>query len=141
MEENNKQGFTIHITDSTVQLNPNATTAVQNFYGNEFAENVQSFNSPLATSNEDEQRLAVYLKDEDTFLRYKTQLTKCHSAKEVGKVVLTMRLEEPGVDKETAVSAKFIEALLPLIPNVKRGRGIDNLRCYINKAWDDRRKK
>ena len=140
MEEKTNQGFTINITDSTVQLNPQATTAVKNFYGKEFAEKVQSVDSSLAPSNDDEQRLAVYFQNEETFLRYKSLLAKCHSAKEVGKVTLSMRINELGVDEKTVVSAKFIEALLPFLPNVKRGKGIDNLRCCINKAWSDRLK-
>lgn len=84
--------------------------------------------------------MAVYFKDEETFQHYKSLLAKCHTAKEVGKVTLSMRLNEPGVDEETVVSAKFIETLLPFLPNVKKGRSIDNLRCCINKAWSERLK-
>ena len=41
---------------------------------------------------------------------------------------------EPRLDEQRVVKAEFIETLIPLIPGVEKGRGIDNLRIQINNA-------
>ena len=68
------------------------------------------------------------------------QLATCKTASSVGEVVAMMCEHEPRLTEERIVKAEFIDALLPLIPNVEKGRGIDNLRIQINNAWRERKR-
>ena len=61
-------------------------------------------------------------------------LTACQTAAEVGEAVVRMCGDEPRLDKELIVKAKFIEILVPFLVGFKqdKGKGIDNLRVSIN---------
>lgn len=141
MEENGKSNVTINISESTIQIAPNATTQQQIFYGDQFAERILQTggNAPDALT-EDEHRLAIYINKEESLRGYVASLTACQSAKEVGEVVATMCQNEEAIDSELIVKAKFIHILLPFLTHLKSGKGIDNLRIYINSAWEARKK-
>ena len=89
---------------------------------------------------EDEQRLAIYINKVESLRNYIANLTACQSAKEVGEVVATMCQNEETIYAELVVKADFIKLLLPFLTNMKSGKGIDNLRVYINDAWTARKK-
>ena len=89
---------------------------------------------------EEEQRLAIYINKVETLRGYISLLTACKTAREVGEVVATMCQNEEAIDAELIVKKEFIHLLLPFLTNVTSGRGVDNLRLYINNAWDARKK-
>lgn len=63
MEENSKSNVTFNIYGGNNQILPNATEAVQNFYGDQFADQkLHSEGESTDSTNEDEQRLAIYIK-------------------------------------------------------------------------------
>ena len=68
------------------------------------------------------------------------ELEKRAEAAEVGEVVATMCENDPDIDSDRIVKQSFIHLLLPFIPNVEKGKGIDNLRIQIDKAWKARKK-
>ena len=81
------------------------------------------------------------IKDKVKSLRgYISLLTACKKAKEVGEVVATMCQNEEAIDADLIAKKDFIHLLLPFLTNVKTGKGVDNLRLYINNAWDARKK-
>jgi hypothetical protein len=47
---------------------------------------------------------------------------------------------EPRIDEERIVTKAFIETLLPFMTGVESGKGIDNIRTYINSAWAARKR-
>lgn len=141
MEENSKSNVTFNISGGTIQIAPNATTQQQIFYGDQFAERIlQSEGKPSDALTEDEQRLAIYINKVESLRSYISNLTACKSAKEVGEVVATMCQNEEAIYAELIVKADFIKLLLPFLTHVKSGKGIDNLRIYINNAWEARKK-
>jgi hypothetical protein len=44
-------------------------------------------------------------------------------------------LDEVRIDKEN-----FIETLIPFLTGVDKGKGVDNLRIQIDKAWAERKR-
>lgn len=141
MNENDKPNIVFNIYGGNNQILPNAVKADQNYYGDQFADKMfrcEENSSEVLT--EEEQRLAIYINKVESLRGYISMLTTCHTAKEVGEVVATMCQNEEAIDAERIVKAAFIKLLLPFLRNVKRGKGIDNLRLYINKAWETRKR-
>ena len=131
----------IQIYGGNNQILPNATYAVQNFYGDELAsQNTAGESSSPAPLSPPEQRLSIYINNVDTLRGYLTQLQACKTAKEVGEVVATMCLQETTIVEELIVKQNFITLLLPFLTNVETGKSIDNLRLYINQAWEVRKR-
>ena len=141
MEENSKSNVTFNIYGGNNQILPNATEAVQNFYGDPFADKMlHPEGTPADALTEDEQRLAIYINKVESLRSYVSLLTACKAAKEVGEVVATMCQNEEAIDEVLIVKADFIKLLLPFLTKMTSGKGIDNLRTYINSAWDARKK-
>lgn len=141
MEENSKSNVTFNISGGTIQIAPNATMQQQIFYGDQFAEKMLHPEGKASDAlTEDEQRLAIYINKVESLRGYISLLTACKSAKEVGEVVATMCQNEEAIDAELIAKKDFIHLLLPFLTNVKTGKGVDNLRLYINNAWDARKK-
>ena len=139
MEQDNK-GITFNIYGGSNQILPNATEAVQNFYGDQFAkEALRKGDSDERPLTDEERRLAVYVKEE-SLRNYVAQLAVCKTAADVGEVVALMCENEPHLFEERVQKSKFIEVLLPLIPGVEKGRGIDNLRIQIYNACEERKR-
>lgn len=140
MEEDNK-GITFNIYGGSNQILPNATKAEQHFYGDQFAkEALREGADAEPTLTDDERRLAVYVEKEESLRNYVASLAACKTAAEVGEVVALMCENEPHLFEERVQKAKFIEVLLPLIPGVEKGCGIDNLRIQIYKACEERKR-
>ena len=141
MEENSKSNVTFNIYGGNNQILPNATEAVQNFYGDQFADQkLHSEGESTDAPHEDEQRLAIYINKVESLRGYISLLTACKTAKEVGEVLATMCQNEEAIDADLIARKDFIHLLLPFLTNVKTGKGVDNLRLYINNAWDARKK-
>ena len=141
MTEEAKQGITFNIHGGNNQILPNATEAKQIFYGDQFAREALRAKQPgVAPLTDDERRLLVFIENEESLRNYVAQLKVCKTAADVAEVVALMCENEPNITEERIVKAKFIETLLPLIPGVEQGRGVENLRVQINKVWSEHKR-
>lgn len=135
-----KNNIIFNISGGNNQILPNATKAEQYFYGDQFAKEALRKGAPAeAPLTDDERRLLMYVEDEKSLRNYVAGLKACKTAADVGKVVALMCENEPGLSKERIAKQEFIEKLQPLIPGVKKGKGIDNLRIQIDNAWNERK--
>ena len=139
----------ISIHDSIVQVLPNATKAVQNFYGDQFAEQIfskrevaeDSFSdaeSPEVDSPE-ARKLALYI-GEESFTAFLDQIRDCNNATDLALVVVSMLDQETKLTEEIVVRSSFIQLLLPFATNITSGRSVNNVRARINDALIARRK-
>jgi len=139
MEE--KNGITFNIYGGSNQILPNATKAEQHFYGDQFAKEALSKGAvteqPLT---DDERRLLMFVEKEESLRKYVASLAVCKTAAEVGQVVAIMCENEPHLDEVRIAKENFIETLIPFITSFERGKGIDNLRIQIDKAWQERKR-
>ena len=134
-----KNNIIFNISGGNNQILPNATKAEQHFYGDQFAKEALRNGMPaVAPLTAEERRLAVYVEKEESVRNYVASLKACKSSAEVGQVVATMCENEPHLDEVRIAKAAFIETLLPFITGVESGKGIDNLRIQIDKAWTAR---
>ena len=141
MNDNGASNCTFHIYGGNNQILPNATEAVQNFYGDEFAkQKLAEENNTTAELSEDEQALAIYINKVESLRGYITLLRSCKTARDLGEVVATMRQQEPSLTDELIVKQSFISLLLPFVPKWAKGQTIDNIRVAINNAWSARKK-
>lgn len=133
--------ITITVNGGNNQIMPNATHAEQHFHyhGTEHSPTTQ-LDDQTSASDGDRQRLSIHIEKEEDLDKYISLLSTCKKAAEVGEVVATMCENEPDIDSDRIAKQSFIRLLLPFIPNVEKGRGIDNLRIQINKAWTARKK-
>lgn len=139
MEE--KATITFNISGGNNQILPNATQAVQYFYGNEFSENAcdKESDKHCSLSSAEVQKLHVYIKDMSVLSDYVSRLGQCKTAKEIGLVVVDMILDEHvSVDQDLAAKAVFIEILKDLSPNLDKGGTTNNIRQRIQDAWSKR---
>lgn len=144
MEE--KSNCIFNISGGNIQIVPNATQAVQNFYGDQFAEEALKANANACTGNaipeltQEEKALQPYINKVENLKQYTSRLSQCTSASDIGKVVVDMRKdEEVRVDEYEMAKERFINVLLSLTPNVVSGKTVSNVRQRINDAWDRRR--
>lgn len=139
----------ISIYDSIVQVLPNATQAVQNFNGDQFAEKKLSkkevgedvfseADSPEAASPE-AKKLALYI-GEECLPAFLAQIRDCNNATELALVVVSMLDQETKLTEEIVVRSSFIQLLLPFATNITSGRSVNNIRARINDALIARRK-
>lgn len=144
----------ISIYDSIVQVLPNATKAVQNFNGDQFAEKKlskkevaedSSFDaeSPDAESPEvdspEARKLALYI-GEECLPAFLAQIRDCNNATELALVVVSMFDQETKLTEEIVVRSSFIQLLLPFAIKITSGRSVNNVRARINDALIARRK-
>lgn len=130
---------TININGGNNQILPNATEAVQNFYGDQFAEHILKKQDEDDESSTQKERLALYINKEN-INGYLAQIGECNNATELAKVVVQMCEQELRLTQEEIVKERFIRLLLPFAKRLTKGRGIDNLRARINDEWAARRK-
>ena len=136
-----KSSIIFNISGGNNQILPNATKAEQHFYGDQFAkEALRSGATTEAPLTTDERRLLVYVEKEESLRNYVASLKACKTSAEVGQLVATMCENEPRIDDERIVTKAFIETLLPFMTGVESGKGIDNIRNYINNAWAERKR-
>ena len=134
----------ISIHDSIVQVLPNATKAVQNFYGDQFAKQILSKqeaaedHSPEVASPEPK-NLALYI-SKDRIPGFLAQIRDSRNATELAKVVVSMLDQDSKLTEETVVKEIFIQLLLPFATNFTSGRSVNNVRARINDVLIARRK-
>lgn len=134
--EEEKAKMTFNISGGNVQILPNATEAVQNFnyYGTSDA--VSHYTPESTTAAPDlSSRFAIYINNVETRERYISQLKNCQSAAEVGRTVVAMVQEVPGLTFDTAKTEPFIRILLCLATSVTKGVTVENFRKAITNAW------
>lgn len=137
----NKNSIIFNISGGNNQILPNATKAEQHFYGDQFAKEALRKGAPTVEPlTEDERRLHVYVEKEESLRNYVASLSVCKTVAEVGQLVATMCENEPRIDEKRIVTKAFIETLLPFMTGVESGKGIDNIRNYINNAWAERKR-
>ena len=125
--------ITININGGNNQILPNATEAVQNFYGDQFADKILSNTVVDKELCPEVGKLSLYV-DKVNLPDYIAQLSECQNATELAKVVIYMFEQEPKLTEEEIVKERFISILLPLATKITKGRTIDNLRARINDA-------
>ena len=139
----------ISIYDSIVQVLPNATKAVQNFNGDQFAEQIFSKRevaedslseaaSPEAASPE-AKKLALYI-GKDSLPAFLAQICECNNATDLALVVVSMLDQETKLTEDVVVRSSFIQLLLPFAIKITSGRSVNNIRARINDALIARRK-
>ena len=134
----------ISIYDSIVQVLPNATKAVQNFNGDQFAEQILSKqeaaedHSPEVASPEPK-NLALYI-SKDRIPGFLAQIRDSRNATELALVVVSMLDQETKLTEEIVVRSSFIQLLLPFANKITSGRSVNNVRARINDALIARRK-
>ncbi len=148
--------MTLNIYGGNIQILPNATQAVQNFYGDEFARKVliekvhpvvpqeqqsdTEQEAPADVSDEDDCRLAIYISNEEALREYIKLLRSCRTARDLGEVVATMCQNESQINEELIVKKDFIDLLLPFLAKWAKGQTTDNIRMAINNAWAARKR-
>lgn len=133
--------ITITVNGGNNQILPNATHAEQHFHYHGVGSSPAVESEEQASSNEeDRQRLSLYINKVEDLDKYISLLASCKTASDVGEVVALMCENEPNLDSTRIAKESFIRLLLPFIPNVGKGKGIDNLRIQIDKAWTARKK-
>lgn len=148
--------MTLNIYGGNIQILPNATQAVQNFYGDEFARKVliekvhpvvpqdqqsdTEQEAPADVSDEDDCRLSIYISNEEALQGYIKLLRSCRTARDLGEVVATMCQNESQINEELIVKKDFIDLLLPFLTKWAKGKTTDNIRMAINNAWAARKK-
>lgn len=134
----------ISIHDSIVQVLPNATKAVQNFYGDQFAEQIFSKREVAEDSlseadSPEAKKLALYI-GKESFTAFLDQIRDCNNATDLALVVVSMLDQETKLTEEIVVRSSFIQLLLPFATNITSGRSVNNIRARINDALIARRK-
>jgi len=141
MMEEDKNGITLNIYGGSNQILPNATKAEQHFYGDQFAKEALRKGAGQELSlTDDERRLLMFVDKEESLRNYVAQLAVCKTAADVGQVVAMMCENESHLDEVRIAKENFIETLIPFITGVEKGKGIDNLRIQIDKAWQERKR-
>ena len=138
-----KAHIVFNISGGNNQILPNATEAVQNFnyYGEAGMEShrvseegeevpMQDSTTPNLSS-----RFAIYINKVEVRNRYIDLLKQCQSAAEVGRLVVAMVQEVPGLTIQTAKTEPFITILLALATSVHSGTTVANFRKSIDNAW------
>lgn len=112
----------ISIYDSIVQVLPNATKAVQNFNGDQFAEQILSKQETAEDSSSDAdssevaspeaKKLALYI-GKDSLPAFLDQIRDCNNATDLALLVVSMLDQEAKLTEEIVVRSSFIQLLLP----------------------------
>ncbi len=130
---------TINIYGGNNQILPNATEAVQNFYVNDHAGQLQVTQTTSASFSPEAEKLTRYFA-QDRIPGFLAQIRGCNSATELAKVVVSMLDQDSKLTEEIVVKEIFIQLLLPLATKLTTGKSINNLRARINDALIARRK-
>lgn len=148
-DKDNKATVNITITDSNVQVQPNAEKGDMIFYGDQFAPpeyRQQQATSPAEgaarhpqqpPTTEYEKRakaidtLRRRLDDKDKLEDYLQQLGNCDSASELAEVIVDMYHHEKWLTEDEIVKERFINDMRLLAPGVTKGNSVSNIRARI----------
>ena len=125
--------ITININGGNNQILPNATEAVQNFYGYQYAEKILGTPTPDSSSIPELGKLSLYI-DKVNLPGYISRIGECLNATEFARIVISIFEQESRLTEEEIVKERFIRLLLPFATKLEKGRTIDNLRARINDA-------
>lgn len=131
----------ININGGNNQILPNATEAVQNFYGCQLGKDTNAEDCSCDNLSPDALHLQPYISNVENLRHYVARLSECQSATELAQLIVAIKDREPKITEELMVKEKFIKLLLPLAPNVVKGVTIDNVRARINDAWSKKPRK
>lgn len=81
----------------------------------------------------------LYINKVEDQQRFTTLLRACDTAAEVGRVVVSIVKEVPGLTIDTAKTETFINILLGLATGVTSGVTVPNFRKAIENAWFSRK--
>lgn len=146
-DESPKASVIIHIHGNVNQILPNATRSEQIYYSDRYIEERLSGRDSVAfrdllSADVAGSPLLPYIAEVEVLRDYTRKLADCTDAKSVGRMVVEMVKDSSvRIDKDMMVKASFIERLKPMLVNLTHGTGTDNLRKYINQAWDEDRKR
>lgn len=148
---NEKPDMMINIYGGNNQIAPVASSAIQNFYGDqgdeaanqpEDSEKIENTGSmgdaePMEDTEEltdEEFHLCIYMSNVKVLKSYETYLGECTSAHELAAIVGKMLVDKncKNIDKSTVVKAAFIRLLLPFARRLTSGATVDNIRAQIN---------
>ncbi|WP_455664326.1 hypothetical protein [Phocaeicola sp.] len=127
----------ININGGNNQILPNATGAVQNFYGTEFAH--AKMLDGLAEEDEDEAvhiargTLSIYYSDAAELNDIIRRIADCRNASDLANLVVNDMHKHTILTEERMVSKDFIEALQQFL-TFKSGTSTGNIRTQINKV-------
>ena len=118
---NDKPEIEIKIFGGTNMIAPAGATAVQNFYGDQFAEVAirPEETEGIESLNDAECLLFTYVPDVKKVHEYTRLLGECATAHDLA-------------GKDTVVKGTFIEVLLPFASRLTSGAKVDNVRQQIN---------
>ena len=133
--EEEKAKMIFNISGGKVQILPNATEAIQNFNYYGTGDAVSHCTSESTAAPDLSSRLAIYINNVEVRERYISMLKSCQSAAEVGRTVVSMVQEVPGLTFDTAKTEPFINILLCLSTSVTKGITVENFRKAISNAW------
>ena len=133
--EEEKAKMIFNISGGKVQILPNATEAIQNFNYYGTGDAVSHSASESTAAPDLSSRLAIYINKVEVRERYISMLKSCQSAAEVGRTVVSMVQEVPGLTFDTAKTEPFINILLCLSTSVTKGITVENFRKAISNAW------
>lgn len=135
-----KDSIVFNFYGGTQQINPKATTAIQNFYGDRFAkEKLKEDAYDEMGLSEDGKYLARFVKDVTAMPRYLDQLAHCETTNDFAQVVVALCNNEPSVTRELVVKEEFFMRLYNLAPRVAPRTGADNIRKSVNKCLETMR--
>ncbi|MBP3470745.1 MAG: hypothetical protein J6K41_00705 [Paraprevotella sp.] len=127
----------ITINGGNNQILPNATEAVQNFYGDSLSEKQLDGIHVKEDTLPEVNKLSIYINKEN-IPGYLSQIGECQTATELAKVVVNMVEQEPNLTKEEMVKGRFISLLIPFALKLTKGTSVDNIRARIIDAWAKR---
>lgn len=134
--------MSFNIFGGNIQILPNATTAIQNFYDGRDAEaNPDGEKSGESLLTPEAAKLSIYINKVEDLNIYLAQVVACTSASQLAQVIVNMAEREPKITPEEIVKERFISLFLPITPKITSGKSIDNIRARINDAWAKRPKK
>lgn len=134
--------MSFNIFGGNIQILPNATTAIQNFYDGRDAEaNPDGEKSGESLLTPEAAKLSIYINKVEDLNIYLTQIVACTSASGLAQVIVNMAERESKITPEEIVKERFISLFLPITPKITSGKSIDNIRARINDAWAKRPKK
>lgn len=150
----------ININGGMIQVQPNVTNVVQNFYSDciikrtseasrchEYGLNAgvqdaatagdEGSAAPAPPVADVVSPLSLYIDKEDVLNAYASRLAECSLAADIALVVVDMvNNPEVKVDKTIMVKERFIKVVRQLAVKTDHGVSICNIRAQINKAWE-----
>ena len=142
MDSETHFSIVFNIYGGSNQILPNATSATQNYYGDEaeLEKDDVSMDKEPALSPE-AMRLFSYINKVEDLRIYLVQIAECTNAVELARVIVKMGEREPKITSEEMVKERFISLFFPLTPLFVSGKTVSNIRARINNAWARRPRK